>query len=244
VRPFLFLGTRAEDDVAQQEYDAVLAGTGLAAHELVRVRLEAGSLGEVDLDAWSGIILGGGPFNVSDPHDLKSPAQRRVEVELDQLARRVVAVDAPFLGACYGIGVLGVLEGGSVDRTFGEPIGALPVRLTPDGSEDPLLGVLPESFLAFVGHKEAVARLPHRAVLLASSDSCPVHAFRLGRNVYATQFHPELDPVAICDRIDAYSAHGYYAPHERESLKAAAREAIVVEPVRLLARFVELYARS
>ena len=29
VRPFLFLGTRAEDDVAQQEYDAVLAGTGL-----------------------------------------------------------------------------------------------------------------------------------------------------------------------------------------------------------------------
>jgi GMP synthase (glutamine-hydrolysing) len=166
-----------------------------------------------------------------------------VEAELDHLARRVVAADTPFLGACYGIGVLGVLQGGVVDRTFGEPIGALSVRLTPDGDEDPLLGVLPPSFLAFLGHKEAVSRLPDGAVLLASSDSCPVLAFRLGRNVYATQFHPELDPVAICDRIDAYSGHGYYAPHERESLKAAAREALVVEPVRLLARFVELYAR-
>ena len=54
----------------------------------------------------------------------------------------------------------------------------------------------------------------------------------------------ELDAVAICDRIDAYSAHGYYEPHEQEHLKAAAREAMVTEPVRLLARFVELYART
>jgi GMP synthase (glutamine-hydrolysing) len=243
VRPFLFLGTRAEDDVAQQEYDAVLAGAGLQPDELVRVRLESASLGEIDLDEWSGIILGGGPFNVSDPDALKSPTQHRVEAELRALARRVVAADMPFLGACYGIGVLGVLDGGVVDRTYGEPIGALPIRLTTEGAADPLLGTLPEVFLAYLGHKEAVARLPDGAVLLASSDTCPVHAFRLGRNVYATQFHPELDPVALCDRIDAYGGHGYYAPHERESLKAAAREVLVDEPVRLLARFVELHAR-
>jgi GMP synthase (glutamine-hydrolysing) len=243
VKPFLFLGTRAEDDVARQEYDAVLAGCGLRADELVRVRLEAGPLGEVDLDDWSGIILGGGPYNMSDPEDAKSPAQRRAEAELMALAARVVAADVPFLGACYGIGVLGILPGGVVDRTFGEPIGALPVRLTDAGRDDPLFGVLPEEFTAYLGHKEAVARLPDGAVLLASTDTCPVHAFRIGRNVYATQFHPELDAVAICDRIDAYSAHGYYEPHEQEHLKAAARDAMVTEPVRLLGRFVELYAR-
>nr|WP_300048101.1 glutamine amidotransferase [uncultured Nocardioides sp.] len=244
MRPFLFLGTRAEDDVAQQEYDAVLAGCGLRPDELVRVRLEAGPLGEVDLDEWSGIILGGGPYNMSDPEDAKSPAQRRAEADLSALAARVVAADVPFLGACYGIGVLGILPGGVVDRTFGEPIGALPVRLTDAGRDDPLLGALPVEFTAYLGHKEAVARLPHGAVLLASTDTCPVHAFRIGRNVYATQFHPELDAVAICDRIDAYSAHGYYEPHEQEHLKTAAREAMVTEPVRLLARFVELYART
>lgn len=244
MKPFLFLGTRAEDVVAQQEYDAVLAGSGLRPEELVRVRLEAGPLGELDLGDWSGIVLGGGPYNMSDPEELKAPAQRRAEAELRVLARRVVAADFPFLGACYGIGVLGTLDGGVVDRTFGEPIGALPVRLTDAGRADPLFGVMPEEFDAYLGHKEAVARLPHGAVLLASTDTCPVHAFRLGRHVYATQFHPELDPVAICDRIDAYSAHGYYEPHEQEQLKAAARAAMVTEPVRLLARFVELYART
>jgi GMP synthase (glutamine-hydrolysing) len=244
VRPFLFLGTRAEDDVAQQEYDAVLAGCGLRSDELVRVRLEAGPLGEVDLADWSGIILGGGPYNMSDAEDAKAPGQRRAEAELRTLAARVVAVDFPFLGACYGIGVLGTLPGGTVDRTHGEPIGALPVRLTDAGRDDPLFGVLPAEFTAYLGHKEAVARLPAGAVLLASTSTCPVHAFRLGRRVYATQFHPELDAVAICDRIDAYSAHGYYEPHEQEHLKAAAREAMVTEPVRLLARFVELHARG
>ncbi|WP_374456911.1 glutamine amidotransferase [Nocardioides sp.] len=244
MRPFLFLGTRAEDDVAQQEYDAVLAGCGLHADELVRVRLEQRPLGPVDLADWSGVILGGGPFNASDPEEVKSDAQRRAEADLRGLAEQVLTADFPFLGACYGIGVLGGLGGGVVDRTFGEPIGALPVRLTADGQADPLFGVLPSEFTAYLGHKEAVSRLPEGAVLLASTDTCPVHAFRLGRNVYATQFHPELDAVAICDRIDAYSAHGYYEPHERESLKAAAREAMVTEPVRLLARFVELHARG
>lgn len=243
MRPFLFLGTRAEDDVAQQEYDAVLAGCGLHADELVRVRLEQGPLGTVDLTAWSGVILGGGPFNASDPEEAKSEAQRSAEADLRGLAEQVIAADFPFLGACYGIGVLGGLGGGIVDRTYGEPIGALPVRLTDDGRDDPLFGVLPAEFAAYLGHKEAVSRLPEGAVLLASTATCPVHAFRLGRNVYATQFHPELDAVAICDRIDVYSAHGYYEPHEQESLKAAAREAMVTEPVRLLARFVELYAR-
>ena len=222
----------------------MLAGTGLRPDELVRVRLEQGPLGPVDLADWSGIILGGGPFNVSDPVAAKSAAQRQAEADLHDLAGRVLAEDFPFLGACYGIGVLGGLRGGIVDRTWSEPIGALPVRLTDEGRADHLFGEMPDEFTAFLGHKEAVARLPEGAVLLASTDTCPVHAFRLGRNVYATQFHPELDAVALCDRVDAYSAHGYDEPHEQESLKAAARAALVTEPVRLLGRFVELYARA
>ena len=244
MRPFLFLGHRAQDRVAQQEYDAVLAGTGLHPDHLVRVRLEAGPLGEVDLAAWSGIILGGGPFTMSDPDDSKSPVQHRVEAELHDLAERVVATDTPFLGACYGIGVLGTRAGGLVDRTYGEPASALPVRLTDEGVRDPLFGSLPAVFNAFLGHKEAVSQLPEGGVLLASTDTCPVHAFRLGRNVYATQFHPELDAAALCDRLDAYRDGGYYEPHQLESLKLAAWDAHVTEPVRLLARFVELYARS
>jgi len=243
VKPFLFLGTRAEDAVADSEYAAVLRCTGLDEPDVRRVRLERDPLGAVDLDDWSGIILGGGPFNVSDPEATKSAAQRRAEAELHDLAVRVVAADRPFLGACYGIGVLGTLGGGVVDRHYGEPISAREITLTEEGRSDPLLGTMPPAFDAFLGHKEAVRRLPDGAVLLASSADCPVHAFRLGRHVYATQFHPELDIDGLVLRIDTYRHHGYFEPpEEAEALMEMARASHVEHPPRLLARFVELFS--
>lgn len=243
MKPFLFLGTRAEDDVADSEYAAVLRCAGLDERDVHRVRLERDELGAVDLDRWSGIVLGGGPFNVSDPAEVKSATQHRVEAELRTLALRVVAEDFPFLGCCYGVGTLGSVHGGLVDRTYGEPIGAAAIGLTDAGRTDPLFGVLPATFQAFLGHKEAVSRLPEGAVLLASSAACPVQGFRIGRRVYATQFHPELDVEGICLRIDAYRHHGYFDPAQAEELMALARAAVVTEPPRLLARFVELHAR-
>jgi GMP synthase (glutamine-hydrolysing) len=243
VRPFLFLGTRAEDDVADAEYEAVLRFAGLDERNVRRVRLEAGPLGPVDLDDWSGIVLGGGPFNVSDCPEQKSAAQHRAEADLRALATRVVAADFPFLGACYGIGTLGTLAGGVVDRTYAEPIGAVTIRLTDAGRHDPLLGALPDTFDAFLGHKEGVSRLPAGAVLLASSATCPVQAFRIGSHVYATQFHPELDVPGLLHRIEVYRHHGYFDPADLARVLARAGSGVVTEPPRLLATFVERYAR-
>jgi GMP synthase (glutamine-hydrolysing) len=80
-------------------------------------------------------------------------------------------------------------------------------------------------------------------VLLASSPTCPVQAFRIGRNVYATQFHPELDVDSLVMRIETYRHFGYFEPDEGEELIRLARAAVVTEPPTILARFVELYAR-
>ena len=85
--------------------------------------------------------------------------------------------------------------------------------------------------------------LPPHAVLLATSAACPVQAFRVGRHVYATQFHPELDVPGLQTRIDVYRDYGYFEPHEAEWIKASAAQASVSEPPRLLRRFVELFAR-
>ncbi|MGH3346182.1 MAG: glutamine amidotransferase [Nocardioides sp.] len=244
VKPFLFLGTRAEDEAADNEYDAVLAQTGLAEGALHRIRLEREELGPVDLAAWSGILLGGGPFNVSDPPEQKSPVQHRAEGELAALAERVVEADFPFLGACYGVGVLGGIRGGAVDRTYGEPIGCVEVTLTDQGRADPLLADLPGSFDVFLGHKEAVLRLPDGAVRLAGSAACPVQAFRLGEHVYATQFHPELDVEGLCLRIETYREYGYFPPDQAQQLIDLARRSVVTEPPKILAAFTERYARS
>jgi len=95
----------------------------------------------------------------------------------------------------------------------------------------------------FLGHKEAVTRLPRGATVLASSAACPVQAFRFGENVYATQFHPELDVEGLCLRIDVYRHHGYFDPPQAEVLMEMARVAVVTEPPTLISRFVELHAR-
>ena len=241
--PFVFLGTRADDTVADCEYEAVRRFAGLTPESLCRVRLERESLPDFDLASISGFILGGGPFNVSDPASSKSPEQVRVEAELDTLCRRVIEADFPFLGACYGIGTLGVQCGGVVDRTYAEPVGAAPITLTDEGVDDPLFGVLPRDFDAFLGHKEAVSRLPDGAVLLASGRACPVQGFRLGRHVYATQFHPELDLEQLALRVEVYRHHGYFAPEEGEAIVARAQAYDITAPPLLLRRFVELHAR-
>ncbi|GAA1914131.1 glutamine amidotransferase [Nocardioides marmoribigeumensis] len=246
MKPFVLLATRAEDVAADDEYAAFLRFGGLSESELVRIRLEqpdAPPAASLDLDAFSGVILGGSPFTTSVPAGTKSAEQVRVEADVFALLDRVVVEDRPFLGACYGVGTLGVHQGGVVDGTFGEAIGAVAIELTGEGAVDPLTSALPGSFEAFVGHKEAVTTLPDHAVLLASSASCPVQAFRVGRHVYATQFHPELDVPGLQTRIEVYRDYGYFEPHEAEWLKANAARAAVSEPPRLLQRFVELYAR-
>ncbi|WP_138444861.1 glutamine amidotransferase [Sinomonas susongensis] len=243
MRPFLLLATRDNDVVADDEYRAFCEYGGLDPDELRRVRVEAGPLPEIDLHEFSGVILGGSPFTASDPVEEKSPEQLRVEAEIGRLLDRIVEEDFPFFGACYGVGLLGRHEGAVVDRRFGEPVGPVRVKLTPAGLVDPLCAGLQPSFDAFVGHKEAVRTLPSNAALLAGSASCPVQMFRFRRNLYATQFHPELDLPGLERRIDVYRHSGYFHPDEADAVKQRAREAKVYEPQRILRNFVERYAR-
>jgi GMP synthase (glutamine-hydrolysing) len=244
VKPFLLLAVRADDAAADNEYESFLACAGLRERDLRRYRLEQRPLGDVDLQNWSGIFLGGGPFTASDPEGSKSPVQRRVEADLRGVLEKVISADFPFLGACYGIGTLGSHQGAVVDRRYAEPIGAVPVTLTGDGRQDPLLAGLPATFDAFVGHKEAISRLPRHAVLLATSPACPVQAFRIGSAVYATQFHPELDAASLCTRIEVYKHAGYFEPAQAGELKARAHRSNVTHPPAILRRFAQRYASA
>jgi GMP synthase (glutamine-hydrolysing) len=244
VRPFLLIGIRAEDVAADDEYAAMLRCAGLDEQQLRRFRMEQAPLGDVDLDQWSGIILGGGPFQASDPEEAKSLTQRRVEAELATLLDAVVERDFPFLGACYGIGTLGRHQGAVVDRTYAEPIGGVHITLTPAGRRDPLFSAAGSEFGAYAGHKEAIRKLPGHAETLAVSPSCPVQAFRVGRRVYATQFHPELDLDGLATRVEVYKYAGYFAPEDADAVMAAARASGVTETPNLVGRFVELFARS
>lgn len=243
MKPFLLLATRAEDVPADEEYALFLRFSGLSPRDLIRVRLESAPMPRFDLEDLSGIFVGGGPFNASDPRERKSAVQLRVEAEFCVLLDEVVDRDFPFLGACYGVGTVGAHQGATIDGTFREPISVVPIALTDAGAADPLLAGMPREFDAFVGHKEAISVLPPSAVLLASSPGCPVQMFRVGGNVYATQFHPELDLDGITTRIHAYAQHGYFAADELDSTLSAVRRAPVTHTGGILRAFVERYAR-
>ena len=242
-RPFLLLSIRGEDEAADDEYRAMMRFAGLNGDGMHRVRLTHEPLGHIDLDDWSGVILGGGPYNVSDSPDAKSATQERVEEELLTLIGRLVELDFPFLGCCYGVGTLGTVIGATIDRTYPEPVGGMTVTVTPSGRDDWLFAEVPDVFDAYGGHKEAATALPSSAVRLATSRDCPVQAFRVGSNVYATQFHPELDFDGLITRINVYKDYGYFPPESADELKTDAQQWDVRFPQTILKRFVDRYAR-
>jgi GMP synthase (glutamine-hydrolysing) len=66
--------------------------------------------------------------------------------------------------------------------------------------------------------------------------------FRVKQNVYATQFHSELDVPGIVTRVRVYQHAGYFAPAELEELITRLSVAVVTEPARILANFAARYA--
>lgn len=239
MKPLLIIQLRPEDDVANSELRAIMRYGGLEADATVRLRAEQRSFADLDLDDYAGIIVGGSPFDVSTPEAAKSPLQRRIEQDFMGLFERIAAIDFPFLGACSGNGLLGRFCGATISRRYAEPVGGADIQLTTAGASDPLLREFPATFRVLLGHKEACDDVPPGTVLLATSPACPVQMFRLGTNIYATQFHPEADATEFRVRIDAYKHHGYFAPETADALNAAVAHEHTPHAQRLLARFVE-----
>lgn len=243
MKPFLLLQSRPEDVASDNEYDGFLEATGLAPAELQRIRVEAAPLPALRLEDYSGVIIGGGPFNASDPEEEKSSNQKRVEADFARLLDEAVEKDFPVFGACYGVGTLGAHQGAVINRKFGEKAGPVAITLTEEGRNDPLLQGVPESFQAIVGHKEACEILPQNAVHLASSPTCPVQMFRVKNNLYATQFHPELDFESLRVRLMIYNNHGYFEPGETDTIIDAAKAADLSYAPVILKNFIQQYQK-
>jgi GMP synthase (glutamine-hydrolysing) len=237
---FLFVSARPEVEAVGPEYESVRRATGLDAGLLEHHRLDVEPLREITPQRFAGVIVGGSPYNVTTPEAHKHAVQRRVEDDLARLAEQALETDHPVLFTCYGIGVLTRVLGGDVGTLYGEEASAVEITLTAEGRADPLIGALPVRFDALVGHKEATSRLPADAVHLARSAGCPVQVYRVGRNVYATQFHPEVSTADFIARANVYRHHGYFPARELRAVSDRLAAASVTEPQRMLRRFVEL----
>lgn len=177
-----------------------------------------------------GVILTGSPAMVTD----REPWSERLAHWLANSAHGRV----PVLGVCYGHQLLAHALGGAVDwHPLGRESGTATIELTPDGKNDPLLGILPPRFLAQVTHAQRVTRLPADAVLLAANTFESHHAFRIGAATWGVQFHPEFS----ADVMRAYLQLPAPAPQQEQQQRELLAAVTAADAnASLLKRFVAL----
>ncbi|MCX6567777.1 MAG: gamma-glutamyl-gamma-aminobutyrate hydrolase family protein [Candidatus Aminicenantes bacterium] len=114
-----------------------------------------------------------------------------VDVEA-RIVREAVAAGVAVLGSCWGHQLLAfALAGESHVRRCSRPeIGWVPIRVD---LENELLGPAGTPYM-FSVHYDEVRDLPASFEILASTDVCPIQAFRLrGKPAWGIQAHPEID---------------------------------------------------
>ena len=90
---------------------------------------------------------------------------------------------------------------------------------------------------------EAVQALPPGCTHLVASAPCPFQMIRYGKNVYATQFHPEADTKVFEARIHIYKDHGYFRPEEAMDLIEALQHEDIHMPELILGNFVTRFGQ-
>lgn len=209
MKPFLFLVCRPGGTVADRELSDIRAFGRLRERDLDVVHLDKPGPRPV-LDDYSGVMISGSPCNIMTAPEAKPPTQVMTEEALTYICDEILERDFPTLGLCFGMQMLSQRAGGTLTRDFPEIISAPYISLTDEGKADPLLRGISDPFRAYTGHNEAVGVAPANATVIAYSDLAPIQMIRFGKNMYGTQFHPEVGLESIQIRIEFY--RGAYFP--------------------------------
>ncbi len=126
-----------------------------------------------------GIILSGGPASV---YQKDAP---KIDAEIFKLP-------VPFLGICYGMGIINLAWGGEVARAEKREYG--PAELIIDNDVDLLRGFAKkDSVRVWMSHGDKMTSIPKGWQAIAHSGNSPIAAFAdPTRRLFGVQFHPEV----------------------------------------------------
>ncbi|MBM4261355.1 MAG: hypothetical protein FJ145_07985 [Deltaproteobacteria bacterium] len=164
---------------------------------------------EIPVEDWErvgALILLGGPMSVGDEESF--PFLRWEK----RIIRAAIDDHVPTLGICLGAQLIAAALGATVYRGPVKEIGWSPISITPHGQVDSLLGYLSESATVFQWHSDGF-ELPPGAIHLASSVNFKNQAFRIGKTIYALQFHLEVTPRMIVRWVDERSKELAQSPY-------------------------------
>ncbi|MFX0097367.1 MAG: glutamine-hydrolyzing GMP synthase [Candidatus Hodarchaeota archaeon] len=124
-----------------------------------------------------GIILSGGPSSV-------------YETDAPTFDSRIMGLNLPILGICYGHQLIVHVSKGVIKRGDKKEYG-----ITQATIEKPIdiLDGLRKTERVWMSHGDVVSRLPAGYEVVASTENCPVAAFRhKQKQIYGLQWHPEV----------------------------------------------------
>jgi GMP synthase (glutamine-hydrolysing) len=124
-----------------------------------------------------GVILSGGPASV-------------YERDAPPLQRELLELGVPVLGICYGMQLLALELGGTVEGAEVGEFGRSQLTVREPGR---LLAGTPPEQTCWMSHRDTVFAPPPGFDALAASTGSPVAAFEsVARHIYGIQFHPEV----------------------------------------------------
>lgn len=124
-----------------------------------------------------GIIFTGGPASVLDP---KAP----------YCDKEVFSLGIPVLGICYGMQLMSVMLGGSVEKADQREYGRIDINVN---TESKLFEGIDAVTTCWMSHTYYVNNVPEGFTKVANSSNCPVAAMEnADKKFYGVQFHPEV----------------------------------------------------
>ena len=124
-----------------------------------------------------GLILSGGPQNLSDSRALR-------------VDKKIFNLGIPILGICYGMQLTAFELGGTVRAGQKREYGPTEIKIS---KLTKLFHGLKPKQLTWMSHGDQVTKLPKGFKIIAGSSNCPVAAMAdEARKIYGLQFHPEV----------------------------------------------------
>lgn len=163
-------------------------GTFLARHAIpwCEVRIDKGEAVPEGVEAFSGVVLMGGPMSVNDDLPWIPP--------ILQLIRQSVDQDVPLLGHCLGGQLISKALGGVVSKNAVKEIGWGQVQVADHALARDWFGDL-QGFNSFHWHGETFT-VPAGATHVLSSPHCANQAYVMGKHI-GLQCHIEMTPSMV-----------------------------------------------